>query len=420
MIQRLEAVRDEIFAVDDRQSVLGAARNKRRLGRAPVGGGDPARPSGLRHLQRLRHGHPLGACRPGALRAGRARRASGPTSSRPRSPCCGPGSPTDPASTTAPRQLHRLVGDALRLLGEPPDGRSADELAHSVAIGGDAAELVRSAAASLRQRTHADPLSTREAETDLAEALRDVTAAVSSISFDLPAGPVELPSIPPRPVALSQDPSEQAEQWLRWHDELHAWHSASEASVVELERRVADLGSGHDTQRIGRWAEVEAELDDALDRLAEAQERVRAHEMATAELAELRTRELELRDQERDLLARIAAADAAIIPPQPPPAPPPAGDPGTSRTGQQIGTGDPESVEWAVIGRLSRQRTVSFVGSLPLLVDGPAGRTRSGRCGPAAAGPDVGSGPGDRRRRRRRRPQRGSARLGDRARCIEL
>jgi hypothetical protein len=369
VIARLEAVRDEIFAVDDRQSVLGAARNKRRLaelrseeailldrlGFDTYSAYVMGIPSVRADLERAAH---VSAARQRAdeleaevavLRTRVADRSG-----------------LDDGAA----QLHRLFAESRRLLGEPPDDRSADELAHSVAVGGEAAEQVRSAAALLRQRTAADPLSTREAENELGEALRDVAATVSSISFELPGGPVELPPIPPQPLELSPDPLAQADQWLRWHDELHAWHSATEASVVELERRVADLGAGHDAERIGRWAEVEAELDDALDRLTDAQERVRAHEAATAELADLRVRELELRDRERDLLARIAAADAAIVPPHPPPAPPPAGDPAAPLPGGPLAHQDPESIEWAVIDRLSRQRTVSFVGSLPLLVEG--------------------------------------------------
>ena len=86
---------------------------------------------------------------------------------------------------------------------------------------------------------------------------------------------------------------------------------------------VAGRSEGDDTERVERWAQVEAELDEALDRLALAQERVRAHEEATAALAELRTEELELRDRERDLLAKISNVEVATVPPKPPPPPTP-------------------------------------------------------------------------------------------------
>jgi hypothetical protein len=374
VVQRLEQVRDEIFAVDDRQSVLGAARNKRRLAELRSEEAILLDHLGFDTYSAYVMGIP-------SVRADLERSAQVDTARDRadqleaevavlRTRLADRSEPEDAAA-----QLRRLFAESLRVLGRPPEARDGHELAHGVASGTDVADLVHQTAGALRLHTTADPAVVQQAAATLAAALVEATAAAAAIRVELPAGPVSLRPIPPLGIEGVQgdEPLDVASRWLDWFDELQAWGRATETSVVELERRVARRGAGHDPDRIGRWAEVEAELDEALDRLAEAQERVRAHEAATAELADLRVCELELRDRERDLLARIAAADAAIVPPQPPPPPPPAVGPADQRVdGLPVG-GDADAVEWAVVARLALQRTVSFVGSLPLVVDGLPG-----------------------------------------------
>ena len=133
-----------------------------------------------------------------------------------------------------------------------------------------------------------------------------------------------------------------------------------------------DATSEGDTTATGN--DLDAELDTARAQLAEVQARVEAHEQATARVALLRERELELRDRERALLARISAAatpgaatDAAdeVGPEQADEAP---GEPSPSE--QVVPAADPDAAEWAVVARLARQRSVSFVGALPMVVDG--------------------------------------------------
>lgn len=375
VVQRLESVRDEIFAVDDRQSVLGAARNKRRLAElrseeailldrlgfdtySSYVMGIPSVRAELERTAQVSDAREAADQLEGEVAMLRSR--------------AGDRSEQDDAAV----QLQRLLGESLRMLGAPADLRTEGDLAHEVATGGPAAELVRRTASSLRARTLVDARAAEDAATSLRDALRDAAAAAGSIRFALPPGPVALPGLPEPPAevdtGLSEDLVAAADRWLVWHDEVQSWMRATEGSVVELERTVAELGAGPDAERIGRWAEVEAELDEALDRLAEAQERVRAHDAATAELAALRTEELELRDRERELLARIAAADAAIVPPPPPP-PPAVPEPpvvGGRVDDGSLAHSDPEVVEWAVVARLARQRAVSFIGSVPLLVEG--------------------------------------------------
>ena len=148
-----------------------------------------------------------------------------------------------------------------------------------------------------------------------------------------------------------------ADVWLDWHASLARWPRDAEPAVVELQQRLAELDVATDEDAITRWAEVEAERDAARDRLAEAQERVRRHEDATDELARLRDEELALRDRERALLEAVAAEDAAVAtmaPSRPDAAPAAAVSPAGS--------------EWELVARLSRQRSISFVGAIPALV----------------------------------------------------
>lgn len=381
VVQRLEAVRDEIFEVDDRQSVLAAARNKRRLAElrseeailldrlgfdtysSYVMGIPSVRAeleraaqvdAALEHVQQLES--QLVAMRADA--------------------------PSEADLADAAFQLHRLLGQAARLLGAADVAVDAEALAADVIEGGDGARVVHDIGVELRDRRIVSPEFTDEAAAALGVALDELSAAVAGIDVVLPVAPDSVPQPPtaPGPVDPMAAPAvllARSEEWLDWFEELRRWLASVDAGTETLERRVAELGSRPRDERMERWAEVEAELDEALDRLTEAQERVRAHEEATARLATLRDRELELRDRERELLERIAAETATTRPPPPPPpvteVRPDAVDAadGASTEGPLAADQhDPGAVEWAVVARLARQRSVSFVGSLPLVVDG--------------------------------------------------
>jgi hypothetical protein len=373
VVQRLEEVRDEIFAVDDRQSVLGAARNKRRvaelrseeailldrLGFDTYSAYVMGMPSVRADLER---GAQISSAREAADRleveSVLLRNQLADTTER----------------DDAAHQLHRLLTEAQDLLGWPRTAPRPPELADDVVNGSGAAESVHHTSDALRTRSTAPSAATDEAAAQLRETLERVRSIATSTALQSPTGPVEVPALadPPSP----EDPADAAgllalaDRWSWWIDQAQAWWRASEPAVVELERRIAQLRSGHDADRISRWAEVEAELDEALDRLAAAQERVRAHEAATEQLAALRTEELELRDRERDLLTAIAEADAAIVPPTPPPFEAPTAPAEAPGPDPMVDTEDPEAVEWALIARLARQRTLSFVGSVPIVLDG--------------------------------------------------
>jgi multidrug efflux pump subunit AcrA (membrane-fusion protein) len=117
-----------------------------------------------------------------------------------------------------------------------------------------------------------------------------------------------------------------------------------------------------------------------MDQMIEAQTRSAQHDQAMMQLAELRDQELQLRSQESELLRVLAqaetqlqqaqqqaqqqapmlqvAASSQVLPP-------------TYRSGSagdhQRSTAD--DCEWALIERVAQQRAISFLGSIPLLID---------------------------------------------------
>lgn len=381
VVQRLEAVRDEIFAVDDRQRGLGATRNKRRLAElrseeailldrlgfdtysAFVMGIPSVRAELERASQRDAALAELEALR-GEV-AGLQAQLDRDTAER----------------EDAARQLRRLAGEALALTDPQARLPSAGELAREVAAGGAAAHALSERIARLRERTTEDRAAAASA---LQRILGVVSQLVSTVDDTTVApGPVAVAPLVEPPSDMSgrlsehDDVLQAAQQWGAWIEQARTWLSLSGAAVADLQRRMGD-DEAHDPARIARWAEVEAELDQALDRLTVAQERVRAHEAATELLASLRVEELELRERERDLLLRISQADAAVVPPASRRAPGSPGD-GEGDVGGKADTpppapdpapSDPAALEWSVISRLARQRTASFVGTLPVLVDG--------------------------------------------------
>lgn len=366
LVQRLETVRDEIFAVDERSGVLGG-RSKRRL-------------IELRSEQAILLDH-LGfdtysayvmgipSVRAELDRAEELERAMGEERRLREVLAEVSAGAAAPAELSAAREdLSQLIRRGVERLGggrsaPGDDGSGADEWS---------AQAVQVLIEDLRSSVLIDPDTINAAQLALDAAMTAAWSAVSSFDPTVPGGPVAVAGPPPVPsdmVGAEKTGAESAGRLLEWFAELATWMRDSETSVVELERLLGEVDGAAEMDRISRWAQVESELDEALDRLAAAQERVRAHDEATARLADLRTQELELRDHERELLARIAAADAAIVPP---PAPPRwARTPGVpTATESRFGADDAESLEWTLIERLARQRSVSFVGSVPMLIEG--------------------------------------------------
>ncbi|MFN7150100.1 MAG: hypothetical protein ACK4V6_11540 [Microthrixaceae bacterium] len=370
VVRRLEAVRDEIFAVDDRASRLGATRNKRRLAEL--------RSEEAVLLDRL--GFDTYSAYVMGIPSVRAEleRSSRVESARDRADRIAEEIdnirrelPVPAEIDRAAQRLHQLLEEALDYLGAAWQPRTAADLISGIAEGDDATDLVYETVAALRRRrVQLDDLGA-----DALPALRDELVALIDASLrghsSPPSGPVQLPALAEVPfvqVPATAEPSElvgMADLWLDWHASLARWCVDAGPSVVELQQRLVELDVATDEDAITRWAEVEAELDVALDRLAEAQERVRRHEDASEELARLREEELELRDRERRLLEEVAAEDAAA-------ARSAEADRGPTARRSSLGVDGPMSassgVEWDVISRLARQRSVSFVGSIPALV----------------------------------------------------
>jgi hypothetical protein len=361
VVRRLEAVRDEIFAVDDRANRLGATRNKRRLAEL--------RSEEAVLLDRL--GFDTYSAYVMGIPSVRAEleRSSRVESARDRADRIAEEidgirreSPAPAEIDRAAQQLHQLLEGALEYLGAAWQPRTAADLVAGIAEGDDATDLVYETVAALRRRR----VQLDDVGANALPGLRDELVRLIDASLrghpSLPSGPVQLPALAEVPfvqVPAASAPAELvglADVWLDWHASLARWPREAEPSVVELQQRLAELDVATDEDAITRWAEVEAELDAALDRLAEAQERVRRHEDATDELARLRDEELTLRDRERALLEAVAAEDAAVatMAPRPDAAPVAA----VSSTGS----------EWELVARLSRQRSISFVGAIPALV----------------------------------------------------
>lgn len=366
VVQRLEAVRDEIFAVDERSGVLGG-RSKRRLVE-------------LRSEQAILLDH-LGfdtysayvmgipSVRAELDRAEELERAVGEERRLRGVLAEVSGGAVAPSELAAARDdLAQLIRRGVDRLG---DGRSVPVHGGTGPVEGSV-EGLEQLIDDLRSRLLVDSAAMEAAQLALVEATTAAWNAASSFAPTVPGGPVTVASMPPLPA---ENPTgdvpgdEGADRLLGWFDEVAAWIRDSETAVVELERLLGEVDGAAEMDRISRWAQVESELDEALDRLAATQERVRAHDEATARLADLRTQELELRDHERELLARIAAADAAIVPP---PVPPRWGrtSVGTATTDDRPGADDAETLEWKLIARVARQRSVSFVGSVPMLIEG--------------------------------------------------
>jgi hypothetical protein len=201
---------------------------------------------------------------------------------------------------------------------------------------------------------------------------------------------------------------EIADAWIAGSVGRSALAEQQRAHLAELEAELGELENAPEPERdVAQWARVEADLDAALDRLAEAEDRVRRHEEAMDRLADLRAEELVLRERERELLSALSGGGTEATTPawsavrdspldgppspessgEPPPfrgvagdsvpmSPPPTA-PGdvsaddaihpTAAAESSEGEGDPV---WALISRLAEQRAVSFAGSVPLVIDG--------------------------------------------------
>ena len=385
VVARLEQVRDEIFSVGDRSSRLGSSRNKRRV--------SELRAEEAVLLDRLGYdtysAYVMGIP---SLRA-EMERISLVDSAQTRSERIEAeveqlraDLPDRSDVDRAANELSSTLVESLSYLGDP----RALSLSTSSDDPDDVEQLAELVYATTEELRHRRVAATAEDSPQVVAAVDRLRRVLIDAASDGPdaSGPGAAETIPVGPFPNRAMPTtstellEVAAEWFRWHDRVVRVLGPTRARLAQLDVELAALeSSGEPSPDMVRWAELEAELDAALDRLTIAEERVRVHEVASASIAELREQELSVRDEERTLLAAIAEADrpAAATPPpyrpgsqQPAPATATATDGGPppvapAMVSSGTGTG---TAAWQVVSRLAEQRSVSFAGSVPVLVDG--------------------------------------------------
>jgi DNA repair exonuclease SbcCD ATPase subunit len=373
LVARLEVLRDEIFDLEERGGRLGAGRNRRRV--------EELRAEEAEILDRL--GFDTYSAFVMGVRSARS------------------------VTTRAIRvdevraRVEALEHEVERLRADLPGG-AEDQRGRS-----ERTEITREAAALLG----ADPTALgRLTSAELAELLRSTTVTESPahraeiISAAAHLGSV-LALAGEEPSPGEADPEARLAAARRWLAEVEAREARVadlSARIDEVDRELAQLdevGVGDDG---GRLADVRAELALAEERVAEAERRLDRHLASMAELADLRARELELRDRQRSVEAAIAEGErrlgvlnAATPPPFRGPVPTATGGPaqpvvttpvavppvpgvpavpaavvGSAPTPSPPSTFGPVSREWRVLSRYADLRSVGTVGALPLLVLG--------------------------------------------------
>ena len=212
--------------------------------------------------------------------------------------------------------------------------------------------------------------------------------------------------------ARSLAPNELFDIASSWLTEMGGTDEQIASLTIDRDRIEAEISSAADELRALNEIpdpvpppSVEPEqLNHARATVADCERRVRRHLAAEAELVELagrvssiEDREAGLRhaldDREAELASAIEALDgarvaveAARLRPVPPPLPPippaPPSPPASSthhgasahsasrrRSVLDAGSAIADAVEWYVLARLAQQRAVSFVGSVPLIID---------------------------------------------------
>lgn len=206
----------------------------------------------------------------------------------------------------------------------------------------------------------------------------DGAVAERAVLIDAAAGLLGVPA-----TGLSRLTTAELVDLLRTA-QLVASLEEAESELAELDRADVSLDDG------GRDADLEAEAQLLRVRVAECEAAVTRHQRATAELADLRTQELEIRDRERDLLVRISdrerlldvldidapppvgtgPADVVPLEAAPVEAAPVEVESLRRRVERDASIAWPVDREWQLLARLGEVRSVGSVGSVPLLVTG--------------------------------------------------
>lgn len=268
-----------------------------------------------------------------------------------------------------------------------------DELAREAAAGGGSslseAEAIEAERAQLVAETEAllgiplggeDPRAALVAHRppEQVEALQHrMNLAASQLQAALQANGVDMGPGAPTGAQLA----DAADRWLAGVDELATTLEGARGHHAQIEREIADLAVR--LEQLSVPVDTDGHLD-ASDVVAECRaevercrRRVEDHEAATARIVELQHADgpLNRRDEELTALVQraehdVAAAQEEVTAAQ--------GDlqrmeseaaASTRRPAAVGGLPDPEALEWYLLARLSAQRSTSFVGSVPLVID---------------------------------------------------
>lgn len=386
-VNRLEQVRDEIFAFDDRHSRLGAHRNKRKVQELRAEEAVLLERLGFDTYSSYVMGIP--SVRAELERSSRLDSAMTRMEQIEREiESLAADEPDTRELLNARAELHRLLAGAAELLGRPAvvDLDAANT-----------ADMVHDTITALRGRRLSRPPDWDSEAFVGADRLRHAIATLAGGRFAASDGR-SAPIIAGSQVdsaAWNGTPRELLHGVVRWvaaMAQMSRWSTTARASVAAINDQILELDRD-DLHRndVSEWAVVEAELDAALDRMAAAEERVRSHELAMTQLADLRDTELGLRAQERELLATVAQleqerreapgpstlAESFVSPTTrlPPAYHATAADPLGAHA--PSGAVQDASAEWTLIERLALQRVVSFIGSVPMLLDGIPSQERA-------------------------------------------
>ncbi|HPU39146.1 MAG TPA: hypothetical protein PLS63_06200 [Microthrixaceae bacterium] len=373
LVGRLEAVRDEIFELEERGGRVAAARHRRRI--------DELRSDEALLLDQLGFDTYTAFVMGAPNRETEATRAI--------------------REDRAQARVDHLLEEVSRLRSELPGG--SDDIWNRTERGrlvSESAALLGAAPEALGRLTTTELIELLSSQTERRSP--HVSAELLTASGRLAAALVAAGAGHPDAAA---DPDAMSEVAARWLDQTAERANRRASLVGEVELAEADLEQFDESSRRsddgGRMADLDAELQVLRAKVAEGQAAVTRHLAATVELADLRAQELELRDRERDLLVRISDrerllhvvgtdpdAPTDVAPPLahavlthplpeqpgadqlPPPASPERADALRRTVVRDSSTVWPVDREWQLLSRLGELRQVGSVGSLPLLVCG--------------------------------------------------
>ena len=350
VIEELESVHDQIFELDGRSAKAAGGKGRRRLeelkqresqllgslgfdtwssyvmGQVDMGAGEVAE-------------HRLAAAKAGLALAeeelAKARRMT---------------VPDDPELVRLRTLQHQLLGEAGRILGHAPAADASVEL-RSVRVTQqsptgmrveDAAAALRLALQDAGTAVPARSISVEELKgiaSNWLESVRDLDDRVSAVRAQR--------------TAVEQEISALGEQFE--HLELSVQRAAATPEIQQMRDRLGQYNRA--IEQAQGSAQQRVELEQRQHRLSDAERDLRS---ALSEREAAATR---LNDQRADAQSRLRYAEQAETN---------RGYSGQSQFGAASTASDSagvEAVEWYVLARLAQQRSVSFVGSVPLVID---------------------------------------------------